>query len=315
MTQQVSLSENERELLAVLFDSHRKNKLTTELIKSEVQYWGLEDYENSLKSLLGLLLLKYENGEYEFTESGIEVGKLCRKKFVKENFDQGFIKHYKSKVFRKFCKDVHDVDFFLFSMINKYQIEVLEKEASFRQSDDVLDIGCGPGDLLEYLHDKYGFSSTGIDFAAKTIKMANERVAGKKNIVFREFDIEELSEMRERFDKIIAVDSLYFSKNLPDVIKNISGLLKPAGKAYVFFTNFEGKIADEYLNKLGIRYSKIDLTEQEIMHWKKTIEIAEKYKEEFEKEGSLGIYEGRMSEAKEFITSDYNRCLYIFPIR
>lgn len=51
--------------------------------------------------------------------------------------------------------------------------------------ESLVDIGCGAGDLIAYLHDHYGVRVAGLERAAAAIEMARE-----KNLEVRQFDIE-----------------------------------------------------------------------------------------------------------------------------
>lgn len=307
------LNSGEKALLAVLFKSSNKS-ITRELVEKEAEYWKLENHQELINSLLEKSMLRELNGEFVFTKAGLKEGEKCNAEFMKQGFDEGFLKHYKSKAYRKFCKEVYGTDMFLYSMINKHQIEKLEEAADFKNTDKVLDIGCGPGEMLEYLFDKYFFKATGIDFAPGTIQSANERVKDKSGIKYLEMDIRNLNRLRKKFTKIIAVDSLYFNKDKEKTVGHIIGLLEENGSAFIFYTdliNSGRKKFSGILENLNLDYSKIDFTAEEKNHWLKTKAVAEKYKQEFENENNLKIYEERISEADDVMKSEYERYLYV----
>lgn len=307
------LTSGEQTLLAVLFKSSKKN-ITRELVEKEAEYWKLENHPELINSLLKKSMLKEFNGEFVFTEAGLKEGENYNSEFMKQGFDESFLTHYKSKAYRKFCREVYGTDMFLYSMINKNQIDKLEEAAEFKNTDKVLDIGCGPGELLEYLYDKYKFNAAGIDFAPGTIQSANERVKDKSGIKYIEMDIRNLNRLEEKFTKIIAVDSLYFNKDKEKTVSHITGLLGENGSAFIFYTDLidSGKKKfSEILDSLNLNYRKNDFTADEKNHWIKTKAIAEKYKQEFENENNLKIYEERISEAEDVMKRDYERYLYV----
>lgn len=237
-----------------------------------------------------------------------------KKKSLKDAFDQWFIKGLESKAYRNFCKEVYGLGIFLYSVIDKEQVEILEKEAEFRSTDRVIDIGCGTGGLIEYLADKYGFYGLGIDFAKQTIQKANEKTKQKNNVSYKELDMNNLGSLEGRFDKVIVADSLYFVSDTKKVVGNIYNLLKERGKAFIFYSHLNkiNFLFDDLLKEMNIEYFKINFSKNEKLIWKKTIEIAEKYKEEFIKENNIEIYQDRIDEASEFVDKEANRYLYIF---
>lgn len=310
---ELKLNPGEETFLAVLFHNSKK-PLTKEYIEKEAVYWKIENYQELIKSFLEKSLLEEKNNGLIFTETGLKEGEKCFTEFQKNNFDENFLIHYKSRTYRKFCKEVYDIEIFLYSMINKLQIEKLEEAADFKNTDKVLDIGCGPGELLEYLYDKYKFIAAGLDFAPKTIALANERVKDKSGIKYLEMNINNLDKLDEKYNKIISVDSLYFHGDVKKSIEDIFNLLEDKGKAFIFYTNLldhDKKSLYKILDSLKLNYSKIDFTQEEKNHWIKTISTAEKYKQDFEKENSQSIYEERISEANDVMKREYERFLYI----
>lgn len=310
---ELNLNPEEQNFLAILYYGS-KEKITDEYIEKEADYWKVRNFREIISSLIEKSILEKSNGDYIFSEGGLIEAAKCYVEFQKKNFDENFLTHYKSNTYRKFCNEVYGIDMFLYSMINKYQIEKLEEAAEFKNTDKVLDIGCGPGDLLEYLHDKYRFNAAGIDFAPKTIQMANERVKAKPGIKYLEMDIRNLNLLTEKFTKIISVDSLYFHKDLENTITDILNLLEKKGIAFIFYSeliNTRKKKPVEILDSKNLNYRKIDFTQEEKNHWIKTKAVAEKYKQDFENENNLSIYEERISEANDVMKRDYERFLFV----
>ena len=88
-----------------------------------------------------------------------------------------------------------------------------------------LEVGCGMGDLLAKLK-HMGFSGKGIDFSAEAISAANTLVVGSKVCA----TTENLEDLTEKFDFIVASEVLEHCKNEQDFLTGISRALVPGGK-------------------------------------------------------------------------------------
>jgi len=119
----------------------------------------------------------------------------------------------------------------------------------------IADIGCGGGLITEPLS-KLGAKLTGIDAGAENIKIAIKHAKAQKlNIDYRVTTAEELSQKREKFDVIIAMEILEHVSNIELFISSCCKLLKKGG--IIIFSTLNrtpksfmlGIIAAEYILK------------------------------------------------------------------
>ena len=203
-----------------------------------------------------------------------------------------------SEAFKNFCRDAFGEDF---SQDGFSDIEQINKILQYIPKGDnvhILDIGCGNGKMLGYLQEKTGAFIHGFDYSENAIETAKNLYPVKSE--FREGIIGEIEYPAEQFDVIIAMDTMYFAKDMTDFVAQIKRWLKPDG---VFFVGYqEGDVMPktrdahttvlaEALRKNGMPYEVEDITEQvyELLLKKRT--AAEKHRKEFEAEGHLNWYE------------------------
>ena len=139
-------------------------------------------------------------------------------------------------------------------------------------------------------------------------------------------DFNNLKFPENSFDAIIAIDTIYFVYNLEKTIVKLKTLLKANGTMAIFFSQMikpdessklllpnNTKLAVA-LKKNNLKYEFYDFTVSDKNHWKKTKEVADKLKEEFENEGNKLIYISRKFESEkwlEYVESDrISRYLY-----
>ena len=116
------------------------------------------------------------------------------------------------------------------------QLDKLIEASKLDSGCKVLELGCGNGFITEYISDKTQCNITGIDFATKAIEHANDRTRYKRErIIFEATSMDNLSYEENSFDAVISIDTLYFVKDMESTLKCISKILKPEGKAYVFY--------------------------------------------------------------------------------
>jgi ubiquinone/menaquinone biosynthesis C-methylase UbiE len=105
--------------------------------------------------------------------------------------------------------------------------------------DQLLEIGCGAGILVELIANKlHSGSITAIDRSGSMIKMASKRNGafirdGKVQFLTGEFS--EAIFGKSVFDKILAFNVNFFWKNPDKEMEIIRHSLKPGGQLYVFF--------------------------------------------------------------------------------
>jgi len=100
----------------------------------------------------------------------------------------------------------------------------------------VLDVGCGPGWMSEYLA-RLGHIVTGFDINPGMIEIAQKRVASIINkeelkVEFLVLDAEEL-DIHDTFDVAILYDSLHHFENKKVVLANVFNSLRDGGKLFI----------------------------------------------------------------------------------
>ncbi|MFC1517778.1 class I SAM-dependent methyltransferase [Candidatus Margulisiibacteriota bacterium] len=118
-----------------------------------------------------------------------------------------------------------------------------------KKNEKILDIGCGPGEILLELR---AGKSTGIDLSMSMVRRARERLRSKANILH--MDAEHMAFANGSFDKIVCTETLEHVLNPYNVIKEISRILKPQGILVLTIPN-EGLIN---AFKKSIYYLRID---------------------------------------------------------
>ena len=100
---------------------------------------------------------------------------------------------------------------------------------------EILEIGCGFGDLLVFLEDKY--KTTGVDISKEAIDQARKRLVKTKLQILQAEKIDSLG--KNQFDTAIACHILEHLKNPEKVINKINYVLKTGGWAFFVIPNPE----------------------------------------------------------------------------
>ena len=95
---------------------------------------------------------------------------------------------------------------------------------------DVLDVGCGDGDLAVELS-RRGATVTGIDASPDMIEAARARAKREgADISFTVGEADRIPFAAERFDVVVAVTILCFVSNVAPVFQEIARVLRPVGE-------------------------------------------------------------------------------------
>ena len=163
------------------------------------------------------------------------------KKFNKKYFTSGYYKNYKEILagwVRPIAKRIY---------------RMLENKKPAK----ILDVGCGFGDLLAELQNKYNFSVRGIEYSPYAIKKS--RLSVRKKI--RKGNILKLPFNKNSFDAVICFDVVPHL-NLEGTTRAIKNLIK-VSKKYIFFSSvYRHSIwASQKLNPDKLRISALSQKE------------------------------------------------------
>ncbi len=209
----------------------------------------------------------------------------------------------KSNAYLNFCEEVYGYRIYLFNMMDKEQLDFVLNSIPISSMDTLLDLGCGSGSLLNLLATKYGCRGIGID-------QLDDEILTKHNNVFTYIkgDIDRFSDHGVKPSITLSIDSLYFSNNLDELVRLLKNIEN--NKMYLFYSQYifdeascdksilhsqNTKIADA-LNSNLLAYKTIDYSQNERLLYENSLKALQKYKQAFEDEGNLDLYEQKLRE-------------------
>ncbi len=214
-----------------------------------------------------------------------------------------------SKVFSEYCKSVFDIDLSQDGFCNKKNIDFMITKLEIQQSDHCFDIGCGNGKIAQYISDKTNCYVTGIDYSDNAISEAQNNANSK--LRFHIGNINELPLDNNKYNIVYLVDSIYFSNEYEQTIREIYNSLPANGKIAIFYTevNFEKekrKYYKEHETQIGniiqrnnYAYQAYDITAELYVIMKKKKIVAKELENEFLKENNKFLFDRICSESIE----------------
>lgn len=232
---------------------------------------------------------------------------------VDDFYNDFYSKALESRSHAKFCTEVYGLNLCQHGMADIGQIDLMIQAAGIGKNSHVLDLGCGPGLITEYIQKKTGCSILGIDISVRAIAYADRNIdKANGRIQFATGDMTALSLEENQFDAVLLIDTHYF---IDDFLKYIPAFLKyltPDGKLVIFSdqgkgitaydekdTQPEETIIGEFLGKNGLKYSGIGLFDENQRHWKLKKAVLDGMKKEFEDEGNAALHESRLKECTD----------------
>ena len=103
------------------------------------------------------------------------------------------------------------------------------------KQNNILEIGCGTGDLLAFLSPRRGI---GVDISEKMIQIARQKHVHQKNLIFSVGSAEELKLPNETiFDYIFLFDVIEHLSDVPRSIENVNKICDPDTKVIISMIN------------------------------------------------------------------------------
>lgn len=288
----------------------------------------LVDWSEALKKMTREDYLSKSDDAFRLTEKG----NLARKAIEKENplwlyeYNNFFGEAVKSGAHALFCEKVYGRNLCQHGLADMFQLNKLLEVLKLNPNDRVLDLGCGNGFITEYLQNETGAFFHGVDISEEAIRQAENRKKDKR-LTFSVGNMNCLRFNTRSFDCVVSIDTLYYADELEAALKQILAVLKLDGQAGIFFTEWinspeekenllsENTALASLLKKYDVKFSTLDLTENEAGHWRKKVAVLEELKPQFEKEENLNLYNYRYSEAVRYANWDLEkRSRYLYHI-
>ncbi len=220
-----------------------------------------------------------------------------------------------SRAHATFCEYAYGRNLCQHGFATMEQLAELIRVAGLTPKSRALDLGCGNGMITEYLADVTGAHFTGLDDVASAIAAAAKRTQVKcHHLDFVVGDLTRPNLPPDSFDFLLSIDTIYFSDDYADTLRQWRALLRRNGHMAIFFSHgvdpehpketFRREtlppdrtpLAD-VLRQLGLVFQTCDLTQQDYALAQRKKEILTQLKPEFEAEGNLFLYENRIGEA------------------
>ena len=123
---------------------------------------------------------------------------------------------------------------FLIRVVEASRIRVTNKMLDIGPHDHVLDLGCGPGNLLEKLN---GERVVGVDLSDSLLELARERTKNLPHVRVVKGNAEKLDFPDNTFDRVVCSEVLEHTRN-PDVVLNeMARVTKPGGRVVITVPN------------------------------------------------------------------------------
>jgi len=240
------------------------------------------------------------------TDKGWTENAGTSKATVNNEFSNKIGRLIRSGAYLNYCEEVSGYRVYLFNMMDKQQIDFVLSSIPVSAEDTILDLGCGPGSILNLLVNKYGCRGIGVDQLDSDILERNG-----KAFTYVNGDIDRISDYSLKPTITLSIDSLYFSNDLDKLVRQLKSIEN--NRMYLFYSQyiFDEACVDksilhshnmnlaDALNKNNISYETIDYSENERLLYENSLRVLKKYKKAFEDEGNLDLYEQKLKEDRK----------------
>ena len=321
-----ALDNNEIDFLLLvhrLHSTHRPLGRNTIVPYAELRLPNVAiDYDKLASTLQEKGLIQGDSESFSLTPDGESLASRFFQQYslLARFYDKYYQAVLHSKAHALFCERVYGKNLCQHGAADMEQLHFLLSEIEIESQMSILDFGCGDGRISEYISDITQTFVSGVDIAGRAIELAQKRTQGKRErLHFYWYDVETGygSFPSERFDRIIAIDSLFFVRDERVVLQVLLDYLKPDGRMGVFHhyhkdVSPEQTVLGKALEESGISYYTSDLSIQDAQHWQKKKRVLLELESLFFEEGNEFLFKNRMAECNG--PEDSHRYLYVISV-
>jgi len=285
-----------------------------------------EDWSDAFRILHEQGLVQKTGDGHVLTEAGKVHARQIRGKRppIWYWYREYYLETTKSKAHARYCERVFGRDLCQHGFADMAQLDKLLEVTDLRDTDRVLDLGCGSGLISEHLSDRTGARVTGIDYVPEGITLARERTRDRRDrLDFIEMDIDALDFSPGTFDAVVSIDTLYFPASLQKTVGKLKEILRHRGQMAIFYgserllpqnTNLGRALTDNDLS-----FTAYDFTRENYEHLRRKRKVVEELKDGFAAEGNQFLYENLYAESelgeKPFDPATFPAVRYLYHVK
>jgi SAM-dependent methyltransferase len=319
----LNLSRNQIGLLLLINRLHQRNTplgRSTLFAIAEIKLPGVARYYDTLFSwLIEQSLVSGTPEAFSLTRIGVKLvdevaGQYSLHAWFYDEYYQAVLN---SQAHARFCERVYGIDLCQHGMTDLPQLKLMLRALQVTPGMALLDFGCGDGRIAEYIAETEQVHVTGVDIAAHAIALAQDRTQSKRDhltFACADVDLGSGDFPTGLFDRILAIDSIFFVSNLDKALSLLTFHLKPDGMMGLTF-HYPAEHSPEQsglgavLAEAGLPFTTLDLTAQNIAHWHQKKQVLSEMQEEFAQEGAAFLFKNRLAECQGWET--LRRSLFI----
>ena len=321
----MDISEAEKQILASICGVESEGSSTDQAaIEARGEgYWIFkENWAGAYEKLIDKGLINYDDECYCLTDTGRSLAKRYRSERP-DMFWYYYQKFYPaaraSDAHSKLCEIVFGENLCQDGQTDMTSLNRMLELLGLNSGERALDLGCGAGDISEYIFDKTGASVTGIDYAASAIAEATNRTNAKKpRLDFMQGNFNELVLERESYDVVISLDTLYWAADLEKTMSMLVRSLRKGGRMGIFMNHHIGETdspsllgaqhsdLSRALASLGLSVETFNYTKEIGDFWHRVFQAATSLRGAFEAEGNDFIAASLLRESEEEYLPDIN---------
>lgn len=317
------LTDSERRFLIAMWD-RRAHTTRSGRLDQILEIAGdiFEDPDIDLSAgLEGLRLREWlkedaETGRIELKPVAVPWSETLSREQRRAFFGRWMIESEMSPVYREYCRRVHGLPLIQFNALDREQHEALIECLALAPGMRVADLGCGIGTVTEYFAERTGAWLTGIDFSQAAIERAVARTGGNSDrLSFGVGDLDSLDLPRASYDSVLAFDTLYFVRDLENLLSRVRNALRPEGRFAAFHAVFRkegesvavlepaGSNLGMALHRVGGTFMTLDFTVNNREYWKRCLKATEDLRDQFAAEGRLSLWKSRVGETERSLAA------------
>ncbi len=229
--------------------------------------------------------------------------------------ERGLVESAASPAFCDLCRARQGLDVVQHGSLTGSQLDAVMNRVRALGPARILDLGCGMGELGEFVAGRAGARLLGVDRARSAISLAGDRGTADTAFIHADMEAYASGAPRGSADVVLSIDALYWVEDLISFFGDIFEILSPGGCFMCVVSEFEegrgkgrtlppeemetGAALEVVAEERGeLRVETEDFTDEERALWLESLDLWEGWQDTFAAEGRAYLLRNVVREAE-----------------